>query len=162
MISSVEFDLNPRLYFTNDESAKKMKFNNKHIDSKLKNNIIKDVISNKFKKYLYDTIFDTPDDDAISEYLDGKNIEIKYNNTKSNFRVIIKLYLLKSFDNEKELLKLINKKNITNMIKENINHIYRSRGHYKEYKLKDSTVVFDLSLISENDKNTINNFKLIN
>jgi len=48
------------------------------------------------------------------------------------------------------------------MIKENINHIYRSRGHYKEYKLKDSTVVFDLSLISENDKNTINNFKLSN
>jgi len=80
-----------------------MKFNNKQIDSKLKKNIIKNIVSNKFKKYLYDT----PDDDAISEYLDGKNIEIKYNNTKSNFRVIIKLSLLKSFDNEKELLKLI-------------------------------------------------------
>jgi len=76
MISSVEFDLNPILYFDSGKPAKKMKFNNKHIDSKLKNNIIKDVISNKFKKYLYDTIFYTPDDDAISEYLDGKNIEI--------------------------------------------------------------------------------------
>ena len=51
-----------------------MKFNNKQIDSKLKKNIIKNIVSNKFKKYLYDT----PDDDAISEYLDGKNIEIKY------------------------------------------------------------------------------------
>ena len=44
------------------------------------------------------------------------------------------------------------------MIKENINHVYRSRGYYKDWKFEKYKVYIYLGLISENDKYVINNF----
>jgi hypothetical protein len=106
MISSVEFDINPRLYISpnkpsNDNSVKTMRFNNKNLNPKIKEIIIKDMVSNKFKKYLYKIIFDIENSDEISNYLDGKIKAITYNKNNFNFRVKIDLFLYKKILNDK-------------------------------------------------------------
>ena len=176
MYTHVEFNLNPRLHFDNDDFYKTVKFNNKKLDKKLKDKIIKDFLSPKFKKILYEDIFNMGSNDIndISQYLDGKILEVNYNNKKSNFTVKSSLFLSKSLPkdfssinkkdllNKDEIIKLLTKKNIIEMIKENINHVYRARGYYKDFKFEKYEVYPDLSLISENDKYVINNFKFIN
>ena len=175
MYSHIEFSLNPRLHFYNDDFYKTIKFNNKKLDKKLKDKIIKDFLSPKFKKILYEDIFNMGSNDIndISQYLDGKILEVKYNNNKSNFTVKSSLFLSKSLPkdyssinkkdllNKDEIIKLLTKKNIIEMIKENINHVYRARGYYKDFKFEKYEVYPDLSLISENDKYVINNFNFM-
>lgn len=46
------------------------------------------------------------------------------------------------------------------MIKNNINHIYYARGHYKDFKLGKQTIYLDLSQNSKTDKYAIHSFKL--
>jgi hypothetical protein len=162
MISSVEFDLNPRLYISpnkpsNDDSVKTMRFNNNKLNPKIKEIITKDIVSNKFKKYLYKIIFDTENSDDISNYLDGKIKAITYNN--NNFRVKIDLFLYKKLVSDKtKILKLITKNNIKKLIKENINHVYRSRGHYKTFKVGDNNITISFETLQPNDNYVMNKF----
>ena len=162
MISSVEFDINPRLYISpnkpsNDDSVKTMRFNNNKLNPKIKEIITKDIVSNKFKKYLYKIIFDTENSDDISNYLDGKIKAITYNN--NNFRVKIDLFLYKKLVSDKtKILKLITKNNIKKLIKENINHVYRSRGHYKTFKVGDNNITISFETLQPNDNYVMNKF----
>jgi len=177
MISSVEFDLNPRLYISpnkpsNDDSVKTMRFNNNKLNPKIKEIITKDIVSNKFKKYLYKIIFDTENSDDISNYLDGKIKAITYNN---NFRVKIDLFLYKKLVSDKtkklvsdktkklvsdktKILKLMTENNIKKLIKENINHVYRSRGHYKTFKVGDNNITISFETLQPNDNYVMNKF----
>jgi hypothetical protein len=162
MISSVEFDINPRLYISpnkpsNDDSVKTMRFNNNKLNPKIKEIITKDIVSNKFKKYLYKIIFDTENSDDISNYLDGKIKAITYNN--NNFRVKIDLFLYKKLVSDKtKILKLMTKNNIKKLIKENINHVYRSRGHYKTFKVGDNNITISFETLQPNDNYVMNKF----
>lgn len=172
MYSNVEFYLNPRLLFDSDDFEKILKFTNKKLDYNLKQNIIKDLTSTKFKKLFYEDIFNTGSNDVddISQYLDGKILEIKYMN--DSFRVKLSLFVSKKLPkpysglNKKELypmdkiLKLLTKKNIIEMIKDNINHNYRARGHYKDFKFNEYKIYLDLSLNSKNDKYVMNKFSI--
>jgi len=171
MYKIVEFRINPRIIIDLD-SGKTISFKNKHLDSNLKNKIIKDFLSNKAKKHLYENIFNTGsnDNDDLSQYLDGKLVSIKYNKPTDNFIILLHIYLSKSIPKqysslnknellpEKDIIKLVSKKNIIKMIKDNINHIYRSSGHFKDYKLDGIDVYVDISLNSGTDKYVMNHF----
>jgi len=163
----LEFILRPRIYFYS--SDKLVSFKNKKLDPELKKKIIKDLLSNDFKKYLYSTIFDngSNDIDDLSQYLDGKVLDIS--NKTDSFIVNLKLFKSKKLPkaysslSKGELLKsedvdkLMTGSNIIEMIKLNINHQYRSAGHYKDYNYGDISI--DLSLVSENDKIVMSQFK---
>ena len=160
------FILHPRTFFHNSDNL--VAFKNKKLDPKLKSQIIKDLLSKDFKKYLYSSIFNngSNDIDDISQYLDGKVLDINYK--KDSFIVKLNLFKSKQLPKEysslskgellkdNEINKLITASNIIEMIKLNINHQYRAGGHYKEYKSGDISV--DLSLISKNDKMVMNHF----
>ena len=89
MYKIVEFRINPRIIIDLD-SGKTISFKNKHLDSNLKNKIIKDFLSNKAKKHLYENIFNTGsnDNDDLSQYLDGELVSIKYNKPTNNFIIL--------------------------------------------------------------------------
>ena len=167
MYSLVEFRINPKLDF---DFEKVVSLKNKNIDGSLKTKIIKDLLSNKFKKDLYDIIFNTVSNDIndLSQYLDGTIKSINYNKLNSSITIKLKLFLSKSLPkknsslkkalDEPDRIKLLTKANIIELIKENINHIYQSRGHYKNYKLGDQTIYLDLSQTTNSDKYAIHSF----
>ena len=169
MYSFVEFRINPKLDF---DFEKVISLKNKNIDGLLKTKIIKDLLSNKFKKDLQDIIFNTISNDIndLSQYLDGTINSINYNKLNSSITIKLKLFLSKSLPkkhsslglstllDKTSRLKLLTKENIIELIKKNINHIYQARGHYKDYKLGVQTIYLDLSQNSNNDKYAIHSF----
>jgi hypothetical protein len=169
MYSLVEFRINPKLDF---DFEKVISLKNKNIDVLLKTKIIKDLLSNKFKKDLQDIIFNTISNDFndLSQYLDGTINSINYNKSNSSITIKLKIFFSKSLPKQHsslkksvlldnaDRLKLLTKENIIELIKKNINHIYQARGHYKNYKLGDQTIYLDLSPNSNNDKYAMNGF----
>ena len=169
MYSFVEFRINPKLDF---DFEKVISLKNKNIDGLLKTKIIKDLLSNKFKKDLQDIIFNTISNDIndLSQYLDGTINSINYNKLNSSITIKLKLFLSNSLPkkhsslglstllDKTSRLKLLTKENIIELIKKNINHIYQARGHYKDYKLGVQTIYLDLSQNSNNDKYAMNGF----
>ena len=164
---NLEFMFRPRIYIYS--SDKLVAFKNKRLDPELKKEIIKDLLSKDFKKYLYSAIFDngSNDVDDVSQYLDGEVLDIK--NKNDSFIVNLKLFKSKTLPKAysslskgellkgEELDKLMTGSNIIEMIKLNINHQYRSGGHYKEYNSGEISI--DLSLVSKNDKMVMSHFK---
>ena len=169
MYSLVEFRINPKLDF---DFEKVVSLKNKNIDVSLKTKIIKDLLSNKFKKDLQDIIFNTISNDIndLSQYLNGTINSINYNKLNSSITIKLNIFFSKSLPKKNsslglsvlldktDRLKLLTKENIIELIKENINHIYQARGHYKNYKLGDQTIYLDLSQNSNNDKYAMNGF----
>lgn len=147
MSKIVKFNINPRLYFYNDDSDKTLTLKNKNLDKKLKEKIINDLKSNKFKNYLNETIFEELDSENSTELIKGKIVSVIINS--NTIRVILKV------------TNSISNKNIIKIIKENINHVYRSRGHYKTYKFLNYEINIDLSLNGEKDTYIINNFSIV-
>jgi hypothetical protein len=83
--SKLKFSINPKLYIDDDENQYKIPLKtNKHVDNKLLQKILKDMLSLKFKNHLYSCIFDTGsnDNDDVSQYLDGKILNIIHNKSK--------------------------------------------------------------------------------
>ena len=164
---NLKFNIRPRIYFYS--SNKLVSFKNKKLDPELKKKIIKDLLSQRFKKYLYFSIFTngSNDIDDLSQYLDGEVLDISYEN--DSFIVNLRLFISNKLPKEysilsksqllkgKELYNLINGSNIIKMIRLNIDHQYRSGGHYKEYNSGEISI--DLSLKSDNDKFVMSNFK---
>lgn len=164
---NLKFTIRPRIYFYG--SNKLVSFKNKNLNPELKKKIIKDLLSSRFKKYLYSSIFTngSNDVDDLSQYLDGKVLDINYENDSFivNLRLFISKKLPKDFSilsksellKGEELYKLMTSNNIIEMIRLNIDHQYRSGGHYKEYNSGEISI--DLSLTSNNDKFIMSNFK---
>lgn len=164
---NLKFTIRPRIYFYS--SNKLVSFKNKNLNPELKKKIIKDLLSSRFKKYLYSSIFTngSNDVDDLSQYLDGKVLDINYENDSFivNLRLFISKKLPKDFSilsksellKGEELYKLMTSNNIIEMIRLNIDHQYRSGGHYKEYNSGEISI--DLSLTSNNDKFIMSNFK---
>ena len=171
MYFTCHFKINPKLDF---DLEKVVSLKNKNIDGKLKKQIEKDLLSNTFKKDLQDILFNTVSNDIndLSQYLSGTISSIKYNKINSSITVYLKLFLSKSLPkknsslkktvllDESQRLKLLTKKNIIEMIKNNINHSYYARGHYKDFKHGKQTIYIDLSQNSKTDKYSIHSFKL--
>ena len=88
MYTLVEFRINPKLDFDFD---KVISLKNKNIDVSLKTKIIKDLLSNKFKKDLQDIIFNTISNDIndLSQYLDGTINSINYNKLNSSITIMV-------------------------------------------------------------------------
>ena len=171
MYKSIQFNINPIIYLYNDNDDKKLLFNN--LEKNLKDKIIKDLLSSKFKNYLYDIIFNVPVNDYndISQYIDGKILNISYNKEKSNFSVKCNIFISKKIPkvkhnvnqdvlDNKDYKKLFTKKNITKMIKSQINHFYNSRGHYKKYKFNNYDVYVNLLKMDIGNTNVINNINI--
>ena len=170
--NKLEFTIYPKLYIDDDENEYEIILKkNKYVDNKLLERIIKDMLSSQFKKHLYTCIFDTGsnDIDDISQYLDGKILNINYNKSKKNFTIKISLFLAKKIPknysslSKKDLLepeeinKLLTKKNIKNMVAENINHVYRSSGHFKDYNKGDVNIYVNLD---SSNKRFVSNFNI--
>ena len=178
MYTYIEFRLKPIITISNDNYIEKhnldydtnidekiILFNSKKLDLKIKEIVIKSLISPKFKKHLYKCIFEVPsiEYDDISQYLDGKIIDVNYDKLNNFFIVKCKLFISNNIPknkynnkkvlSEREYLKLMTKKNIINMIKEQLQHFYSSGGHYKNYKYKNYDIYINLL--------NINNFKVI-
>ena len=163
----LSFIIRPRIYFYS--SDKLVAFKNKTVAPELKKKIIKDLLSKDFKNYLYSSIFNngSNDVDDLSQYLDGEVLDIS--NETDSFIVNLKLFISKTLPKEysslsksellkgKELDKLITGSNIVEMIRLNIDHQYRSGGHYKEYNSGELSI--DLSLTSDNDRFVMSHFK---
>ena len=164
---NLKFTIRPRIYFYSSNEL--VSFKNKKLDPELKKKIIKDLLSSRFKKYLYFCIFKngSNDIDDLSQYLDGEIIDINHENDSFiiNLRLFISKKLPKDFSilSKKELLKgkelynLMTGRNIIKMIRLNIDHQYRSGGHYKEYNSGEISI--DLTLKNNNDKFVMSNFK---
>ena len=171
--SKLKFSINPKLYIDDDENQYKIPLKtNKHVDNKLLHKILKDMLSLKFKEYLYSCIFDTGsnDNDDVSQYLDGKILNIIHNKSKNNFTVETSLLMRKQLPknysslSKTELLepekvnKLVTKQKIKEMVSENINHVYQARGHIKDYKTSEANIYVTLGTYSSKD--FVSNFKI--
>jgi hypothetical protein len=170
--STLEFSINPKFYIDDDENQYEIPLKtNKHVDNKLLQKILKDMLSPKFKKHLYWCIFDTGsnDIDDVSQYLDGKILSVNYNKSKNNFTVKTSLFMSKKLPKNysslsktellepKKVNKLVTKKKIKEMVAENINHVYRASGHFKDYKKGEVNI--SVNLDSDN-KRFVTNFKI--
>jgi hypothetical protein len=54
--------------------------------------------------------------------------------------------------------KLVTKQKIKEMVSENINHVYQSRGHIKDYKTSEANIYVTLGTYSSKD--FVSNFKI--
>ena len=168
MISQVQFSITPKIIVDLD-TGKSISFKNKKLDLKLKNQIKKDFISSKSKKYLQQCIFDngSNDVDDLSQYLDGSVTSLTYDPSKDNFVVVINVLLSKVLPkpfsslkksellSESEIHKLMTKQNLAEMIKENLTWAYSSSGHFKSYTLNKEDVYVDIS------QNNVSGFKTL-
>ena len=174
MYSKLKFTIKPKLYINEEEQDEIDEITlktNKYVDDKLLQKIIDDMLSTKFKKHLYTCIFDTGsnDIDDVSQYLDGKILSIKYNKSEKKFTVITSLFLRKQLPKNYSSLsidelyepgkvnKLVTKSKIEKMVKENINHVYSSSGHFEQYK--NGKVAIYVNLDNSN-KQFVCNFKI--
>ena len=171
MYFTCHFKINPKLDF---DLETVVSLNNKNIDGKLKKQIEKDLVSESFKNDLQDILFNTISNDIndLSQYLSGTISSIKYNKINSSITVYLKLFFSKKIPktnskfkknellDESQRLKLLTKKNIIEMIKNNINHIYYARGHYKDFNHGKQTIYLDLSQNSKKDKYAIHSFNI--
>ena len=80
MNKTVEFTVKPKLIYDLD-TQKSIPLKSDKLSNKVREQIVKDFVSLKCKKHLYEAIFEglSNDPDDLSQYLDGKVVSITYN-----------------------------------------------------------------------------------
>ena len=94
MNKTVEFTVKPKLIYDLD-TQKSIPLKSDKLSSKVREQIVKDFVSLKCKKHLYEAIFEglSNDPDDLSQYIDGKVVSITYNPSTFSFRVKLEVFL---------------------------------------------------------------------